>query len=250
MKSKRELKNLLQKYKVPTGKEENIVKTIELGQNMMGDILTTDNSLFNFVKEQCRYISSYLWLTQFILMIVMMFLTSDLVEPKINVPRVLFTMSSIFVFIGVPELVKSMIYNMSELEYACKHSMPKILVTRLLIISMTNVFATTIMISFLSIRHQISFVEILLYGFVPLSIANGINFLLINLLKAKSIITFMSSSIFSGALMINFTGSEIFTTISQMTWIFIFIISLLVLFIEVYYLIKKLDKGEALILWN
>lgn len=177
-------------------------------------------------------------------MIVMMFLTSNLVEDKMNVPRLLFTLSSIFVFIGVPELVKSMIYNMSELEYTCKHSMPKVLITRLLIISMVNVLATTIMISFLSIRYQISFVELLLYGFVPLSIANGINFFLINLLKTRSIITFIGSSIFSGGLMIIFTGSEIFIKIGQITWIFIFIISLLVLFIEVYYLIKKLDKGR------
>lgn len=30
---------------------KNIVETIELGQKMMEDILTTDNSLFNFAKE-------------------------------------------------------------------------------------------------------------------------------------------------------------------------------------------------------
>ncbi|NLB43347.1 MAG: hypothetical protein GX815_14060 [Clostridiales bacterium] len=249
MKGRDQFKDLLQRYHVSDGKEEDIVRTIQIGQNVVGRMIPSNIAFSVLLKCQAKYISPYLWVTQFITIVMTIVLTINLINPYIEIPRILFTLSPILAFFAVPELIKSMIYDMAELEHTCKYSMPKILVARLLIIGGVNIVALTIMIAFLSIQYQMPFIQLILYGLVPINIVNGINLLVLTFLNIRSTIKLTGISFCLVALMMMFTELRIFVAITETMWIIISIVSTIFLLAELYYFIKNVTR-EVLIQWN
>ncbi|WP_026477490.1 hypothetical protein [Alkaliphilus transvaalensis] len=250
MKDKDRFKEVLHQYQVPHGREENISKTILAGQKIMERMTPSKTAFSGLLREQARYISPYLWLTQIIAIIMTIVLSINLIDPYLEVQRILFILTPILAFFAVPELIKSMIYGMSELEDTCKNSMSKILVARLFIIGSINLVALTIMITFLSIQHQIPFTQVVLYGLVPFNIVNGIHLFMLHFIKIRSSVASISISLCLVALMKMLTDLSFFIAITETIWIVLFVVTTVFFLIELYYFMRGITNKEVFIQWN
>lgn len=250
MKDRDRFKELLLRYHVSEGNEKDIAETIQQGQKIMERTIPSNRSFSELLKDQARYISVYLVVTQFIAIVMTIIFTLNIISPYAEIPRILFTLSPILAFVAVPELIKSMIYGMSELEHACKYSISKILVARLFIIGGFNIVALTIMITFLSVQYQMPFIQLILYGLVPLNIINGLNLLFLNILNIRSSVTLVSISLCLVVLMKMFAELSIFIAITESMWIVILIVSTIFLLAQLYYFIQNVDRREVFIQWN
>lgn len=250
MKGRDNLKEILQQYHVPHGKEDDMSKTIVLAQNLMDRIVPSKTEWGVLLRDQARYISPYLWLTQLIAIIMTMIFSINLTDKNFEIQRILFTLTPILAFFAVPELVKSMIWGMAELEDTCKNSTTKILVARLFIIGSVNLAALTIMIAFLSVQYHIPFIRLVIYGLVPFNIANGIHLLVLHFIKIRSSVASMSISLCLVVSMKMLTQFSFFVAINETMWLIIFIVSTVFLLAELYYFMKNITNKEGSIQWN
>lgn len=241
---------MLNKYQVTPSKESDISKTVLLGQEMMSRMVRPKTPFSILLKNQARYISSYLWITQIVAIIVTILLSSNLTEPHLEIQRILFSITPILGFFAVPELLKSAIYGMSELEDICKNSVSKILTARLFIIGSINLVAITTIIAFVSIQHSMPFIQTIIYGLVPFNIVNGINLLIFHFLKIRSLAVSSSISLCLIALMKLITEFSFFTAISQRMWIILFVASTVFLLAELYNFMYSITNKEVFIQWN
>lgn len=250
MKDRDNFNEMLNQYHVPPGKESDISMTILLGQKMMNHMVRSKTPFRILLKDQASYISPYLWGTQIVAIIITVLLSANLTEPHLEIQRKLFSITPILAFFAVPELIKSSVYGMSELEAACKNSVSKILATRLFIIGSINLVAITIIIASISIQYSTPFIQIMLYGLVPFNIVNGINLLVFHFTKIRSIAVASSISLCLTVLMKLITEFSFFTDISSTMWIILFVTSTVFLLAEIYYFMKSMTKEEVLIQWN
>ncbi|AKL96499.1 hypothetical protein CACET_c30550 [Clostridium aceticum] len=250
MKDRDGFKAMLHQYHVPQGKEEDISRTILAGQKVMEGIIPSKTAFHVLLRDQVRYISPYLWMTQLIGLIMMMVLSINLIDPHFEIQRILFIITPILAFFAVPELIKSMVYGMSELENTCKNSIAKILVARLFIIGSINLVALTIMITFLSVQYRIPFTQVLIYGLVPFNIVNGIHLLVFHFVKIRSSVTSISISLCLFALMRILTDLSFFAAITETLWMMLFMVTTAFFLAELYYFMKHITKKEAFIQWN
>ncbi|ABR48164.1 hypothetical protein Amet_2001 [Alkaliphilus metalliredigens QYMF] len=250
MKDRDGFKEILQQHHVPHGKEEDIAKTIRLGQNVMDRMVPSKTAFSVLLREQARYISPYLWVTQLIAIIMTMTFSINLIDAYLEIQRILFVLTPILAFFAVPEVIKSMVYGMSELEDTCKNSVSKILVARLFIIGSVNLVALTIMITFLSIQHQIPFTQVVLYGLVPFNIVNGIHLLVFHFVKIRSTVASISISLCLVALMKMLADLSFFIAITETMWVILFVLSTGFFLAELYHFIKDITNKEVLIEWN
>lgn len=250
MKDRDRFKEMLHQYHVPYGAEEDIARTILEGQKVMTGIVSSKTAFSVLLKEQAKYISPFLWMTQLIAITLTILLSIHLIDPYLEIQRILFTLTPILAFFAVPELVKNMVCGMSELEDTCKNNVSKILVARLFIIGSVNLVALTIMITFLSIQHQIPFTQVVLYGLVPFNIVNGIHLLVFHFIKIRSSVASISVSLALVALMKMLTELSFFIAISETMWMILFVVSTAFFLAELYHFIKDITSKEVLIQWN
>jgi hypothetical protein len=250
LKDRDDFKEMLNQYHVPHGKESDISMTIQLGQKNMSRMVRFKTPIGILIKEQARYVSPYLWATQIIAIIITILLSANLTDSNFEIQKLLFSITPMLTFIAVPELIKSAVCGMSELELTCKNSVSKILATRLFIIGSINLVAITIIITFISIQYNTPFIRIVLYGLVPFNIVNGINLLVFHFAKIRSFAVASSISLCLIVLMKLITEFSFFTDISQTMWIILFVTSTVFLLAEIYYLMKSMTNKEVLIPWN
>lgn len=250
MKDKDNLNKMLSQYHVPAGEESNISMIILLGQKMMNHRVRSKTPFRLLLKNQARYISPYLWGTQIIAIIVTILFSTNLAEPHLEIQKVLFSITPILAFFAVPELLKSVIYNMSELENTCKNSVSKILAARLYIIGSINLVAITTIIAFVSIRYRIPFTQTIYYGFVPFNIVNGINLIVLHFAKVRSFTVASGISLCLVVLMNLITKLSFFVAMSQTVWLVLFIVSIAFLLAELYNFIHSTKNKEVFIQWN
>lgn len=250
MKNRDDFNKMLNEYDVPQVKESDITSTILLGQEMLGKMVRSKTSFGILLKDQVRYISPYLWVTQIVAIVVTILLSANLVNPYLEIQKILFSIIPILAFFAVPELIKSVTYGMSELENTCKNSVIKILVARLFIIGGINLVAITIIIAFVSIHYSMQFTQTVLYGLVPFNIVNGINLLVFHFVKIRSFVTASSISLCLIVLMKLIAEFSFFTAISQTVWFILFVVSTVFLMAELYYFLYYITKREVFIQWN
>lgn len=250
LKDRDNFNEMLNQYQVPPGKESDISMTILLGQEIMSRMVRSKTPFSILLKNQARYISPYLWGTQIVAIIVTILLSTNLTEPHLEIQRMLFSITPILAFFAVPELLKSAIYGMSELEDVCKNSVSKILTARLFIIGSINLVAITMIIAFVSIQYNMPFTQTVIYGLVPFNIVNGINLLILHFAKIRSLAVASSISLCLIALMKLITELSFFTAISQTMWIVLFVTSTVFLLAELYNFIYSITNKEVFIQWN
>ena len=250
LKDRDNLNEMLNQYQVPPGKESDISMTILLGQEMMSSMVHSKTPFSILLKNQARYISPYLWGTQIVAIIVTILLFANLTVPHFEIQKILFSVTPILAFFAVPELVKSAVYGMTELEGTCKNSVSKVLVARLFILGSINLVVITMIIAFVSIKYSMPFTQTVLYGLVPFNIVNGINLLVFHFAKIRSFAVSSGISLCLIVLMNLITELSFFVAISQTMWIILFVVTTAFLLAELYYFMHSITNKEVLIQWN
>lgn len=250
MKDRDDFKEMLNYYQVPPGKESDISTTILLGQEKMNHIVRSKTPFSTLLKYQARYISPYLWGTQIVAIIATILLFVNLTVSHLEIQKILFSITPILAFFAVPELLKSAVYGMTELEGTCKNSVSKVLAARLFIIGSINLVAITTIIAFVSIKYSMPFTQTVLYGLVPFNIVNGINLLVFHFAKIRSFAVSTGISLCLIVLMNLITELSLFVAISQTMWIILFVVTTAFLLAELYYFRHSITNKEVLIQWN
>lgn len=250
MRDKDVFKKILNQYNIPNGEESDISTTILMGQKNMSRMVKPKTPFIRLLKYQARYISPYLWVTQIICIIMIIQSSYNLTNPGLEISQLLFSITPLLAFFVVPELIKSVIYGMSELETSCKNSILKVLLTRLFIIGCINLVAITIIVSFINVRYGMPFTETILYGLVPFNIVNGINLLVFQFIKVRSSALTMIISLGCVVLMNLITELSFFVAISKTMWIILFLGTTAFLFAELYCFIHSVTNKEVYIQWN
>ncbi len=107
--------------------------------------------------------------TQIVAIIVTILLFANLTVPHFEIQKILFSVTPILAFFAVPELVKSAVYGMNELEGTCKNSVSKVLAARLFILGSINLVVITMIIA-LCLSSIVCLYSTVLYGLVPLTL--------------------------------------------------------------------------------
>ncbi|MBU3209005.1 hypothetical protein KPL28_05030 [Clostridium algidicarnis] len=250
MKDKDIFKNIINKYNIPNGEEGDISTTIFMGQKSMNCMVKSRTPFIELLKYQARYISPYLWATQVICIIMIIQSSSNLTNPDLEIRQLLFSITPLLAFLVVPELIKSAIYGMTELETSCKNSISKVLLTRLFIIGCINLLSITIIVYFINVRYSMPFTEIIVYGLVPFNVVNGINLLIVQFTKVRYSALTMIISLGCVVLMSLVTQLSFFVLISKTMWIVLLLVTTGFLFAELYYFIYSVTNKEVYIQWN
>ena len=250
MKNKDSLIKILPDFTVSPAKENDIAQTVLMGQNELNKLTRNKTPFMDLFAQQLKYISPLLWVTQLLAILLMVVLSVNLKEPYSEVPEIIFTITPLLAFFAAPELIKSVIFDMSELEKVCKNSAPKILMARLMVISCINLAAITITTSIVSARYGMPFTQIILYGLVPFNIVNGLNLLIFDLFKVRSSFIAKAVSLCSVVIMKIISELSFFTAINDIAWIILFWISALLLLTELFRFMRIQIEKEEYLQWN
>ena len=241
---------MLSQYKVPQAKENDISNTVLMGQNEINRLVRNKTPLMDLVIDQLRYISPLLWVTQFFAILLTVILSANLEDPYLEVQQILFAITPLLALFAVPELIKSAVYGMSELENVCKNSASKVLIARLLGIGCINLVAITVVTVTISVRYGLPFTQTILYGLVAFNIVNGINLFVFDLFKVRSSFMAMAVSLCAVVIMKIITELSFFAAISEMTWSILFWSTAVLLLAELCRFMRSMAIKEEYIQWN
>lgn len=251
MRDRDDFSEMLDQYHVSPGRESDISMAILLGRDMMSRMVRSKTPFSVLLREQARYISPCLWVTQLATIIVAILLSASLTGTHFEIQKILFGVTPVLAFFAVPELLKSIVYGMSELEGTCKNSAAKILAARLFIIGSTNLVAITIIITSISIRHSMPLTQAVIYGLVPFNIVNGVNLLIFHWAKVRSSAVASSISLCLIVLMKLMTELSFFAAISQTMWLILFVASTAFLLAELYSFVYSITSKKGVVIqWS
>ncbi len=253
MKDRELIKQMLKHYEVPHAKESDISNTILMGQNELNRLVHNKTPLMELILNQLKYISPLLWATQLLAIILIVILSANLENPYFEVRQILFEIMPLLTIFAVPELIKSAIYGMSELENTCKNSASKVLTARLIVIGCVNLMVITLVTATISNQYDLSFIHVIIYGLIPFNIVNGLNLLAFDLFKVRSSFTAIAISLCSAVAVNAVTYLGFFYTISEITWIILFWSTAVLLLAELYrfmHSMANMTNKEEYMQWN
>lgn len=237
---------------VPEPQEANIAKTILQGQKYMNTHIPQKSSVLRLVYDQIHYISPWLWLAQFIallLLIVTAFTANDMsYDTAKNTMLLLAPLTTIF---AVPEFFKDVSCGVLEIEMTCKNNSASIFSIRLILIGFINISMITIFASTLSITWGLRFVSVILCGLIPCNVIYIINFFVFRLLKICGRLSVLSCSLLTGILVfIASTRITVLTSLNETAWIVICVLTSIILIAQCIHEILCISKRQGVILWN
>lgn len=230
---------------IPEPSKERIDTVISLGQHYMDTHTPHRTSLFYLFKEQIKYLSPLLWLFQLSAIILITAFAFSQADNSENVCNLLFQIAPLISVMAVPELIKDVLCNMSELEKSCKNSGSTILILRLIAVGLINVLAIALISGVLAGAYNLNYLVILLYAFVPYNFANIISLFLIRVIKINTRSGALAVSFISAAVLIALpVQTQIISVLNVVTLSVSFLISLIILTIQVLQVLKTYLKGE------
>lgn len=244
------LKKILGRYEISQAKERDISATILIGQNEFNKIVHKKISLWELTRDQLMYVSRLLWATQLLAVILTVILSSNFENPPFQIREILFKTVPLLTIFAVPELIKSVIYGMSELENACMKRATKVLTARLLVIGCVNLVVITLVTASLSGRYNLPFMNVVIYGLIPFNIVNGLNLAVFDLFKVRSSFIAIAVSLGSATIVNAATYFKFFYKISELTWIIIFLITSVLLLIEMFRFMHSMTNKEEYVQWS
>lgn len=230
---------------IPEPNKDHIDTVIFLGQHYMDTHTPQRTSLFYLFKEQLKYLSPSLWLFQLAAIILITAFAFSQADNSENVCNLLFQIAPLISVMVVPELIKDVLCNMSELENSCKNSGSTILILRLIAVGLINVLVIVLISGVLAGAYNLNYLVVLLYAFVPYNFANIISLFLIRVIKINTRSGALAVSFISAAVLIALpVQTQIISVLNVVTLSVSFLISLTVLTIQVLQILKKYLKGE------
>ncbi|OCN03430.1 hypothetical protein A7X67_11130 [Clostridium sp. W14A] len=244
------LKGILEHYETPQAKEYDISNTILMGQNELNRLVRSKTPLMELILDQLKYISPLLWASQLLAIILIVILSANLKNPYIEVRQILFEITPLLSLFAVPELIKSAVYGMSELENTCKNSASKVLTARLIVIGGVNLMVITIMTATMSNQYDLPFLHVIIYGLIPFNIVNGLNLVIFDLFKVRSSFIAIAVSLGSAVIVNASIYFRSFYAISEIAWIILFWSTAVLLLIEIYRFLHTMANKEEYIQWS
>ncbi|WP_339216332.1 hypothetical protein [Solibacillus sp. FSL W8-0372] len=254
MKNKK-IKDTLKNYQVPQIPNLMVDKTVQLAKREFEKTPIRYKMPFReLFIGQIKYISSYIWIVQAILLLLIllsMSLSTHGIDDHQTIITILSIVAPIIAVVAIPELAKSFSYNMWEIESTSKFNLQKLIAIRLMIIGLIDLLIITILIATTSIFYEISFVNGVLYLLVPFNFANSIYLFLLRKFHGKQVV--ISCLIASLIIAIVLGSLSVFNVwyllTSTFMWIILLVFSVGTLFIEIIKLIKATQGGGEM-LWN
>lgn len=232
---------------VPKPGKERIDTVIFLGKHYMDTHTPRKTSVFYLFIEQIKYLSPVLWLFQLAAIILISFFAFSHTDSTDNVYSTLFQIAPLVSLMAVPELVKDVLYNMSELERSCKNSGSIIILLRLIAVGMINILVISLLSVILAGAYHLNFFVLLLYAFVPYNCVNIIGLTVIRMLKVSSRSGVFALSLISASVMIALPiQTQIIDLLSVTTLMISLLVTILILTIQFRQIFKSHLKGEQI----
>lgn len=240
--NKKEIKkHLKDAYLIKPENNENLKATIFEAKELLLAQSKYKYTRWNLCILQFKSISKLFWLLQF-----MCFSLFVLRFPNANnmdsIQIIFLTVSPIMAFYLLPELYKSQIYNMAELEATCFNIPAKTTGIKLMLTSISNIVVILIMSLILGIYHQLNIWEILFRGLIPFNVAVAITLVFFGIVRVKSPYAMVTVAIIFSLVLSQFR--EVGAVISA-CWTSIYLISLLGVIVLLCMTICRLNKVEG-----
>ncbi len=244
------LNQMLQLYQVPHPKENEIVRTILSGQRELEKAVRARTPLRRLVGDQLRYVSPLLWATQLLAIVLTVFLSARLTGHDSEVQQIFFTVTPLLTLCAVPELIKSVAYDMAEVENVCRNSVPRILLARLLIVGGMNVVAISAVAATISVRSGLPFRQIILYGLVPFNAITGLNLVIADCYKVRSSFAAIAVSLCTAVLVRGVITATFVEQLGRPAWFILCCVTAAFMLGELYRFMRTQAGKERSIQWN
>lgn len=232
---------------IPKPSKARIDTVVFLGQRYMDTHTPQKTSAFYLFVEQIKYLSPALWLFQLVAIILISSFAISQADNADNVYSVLFQIGPLVSVMAVPELIKDVLCNMTEVERSCKNNGSTILLLRLIAVGMVNVSVIALISSILAGTYRFNFFVLLLYAIVPYNCANIISLAVIRVLKIRSRSGAFAISLISAFIMLALPmQTQIINALSVTTLIISLLVTILILTIQIIRIFNSRPKGELI----
>lgn len=195
MKDNQSFYNFISAYPVDKARDCAKQSTIKKAAELLSQQTKYVGAKQNFILNQIKSISKIFWLIQFICFT--LFLINFTSVKKLEDAQILFlTIVPVMTFYILPELVKTQLYNMGEIEAACFFSPIKTLAVKMSLVSSCNFLIIGIMSLALGLYHQFDILELLCRGLIPFNVSIAVTIIVFDFIKLTSPYAMLSVSAF------------------------------------------------------
>ena len=235
---------------IPQPDESKINQTIRLGQEYISRNIPQKTPVFYLFTEQIKYISPVLLAAQFFALIIVALAAAN---DELNLPmaqNILFRLAPPTALFAVPELMKDVLFGMSELERSCKNNSGSILLMRLVGVGAINLLMLSIFTGIFAGSLGQNFFSLVLFVLIPYNLVNIINLFMVMLFKIKNRGASLAVSLLSAAVVfvipmrINFAGIA-----NQQILLALFAGTTVILTVQIIKIFKSIPSGGTIV-WN
>lgn len=178
----------LKKYEIPAADFSDIQKTIIAGKALLSGKQYQRVNFISRIKSQMTYISLKLWIAQFFLLSLCVYLMKDIAAD--SDVQVLFSVTSFFValiaLVGFPELCKSFSCGMWELEQACKYNLRQLTSLKMVILGVVDLICIGLISIVFSGYSALPFWQVGIYLLVPFNLVCICGFLIVSFFRNRT----------------------------------------------------------------
>lgn len=172
-KKEREIKDMLNNYDVPSHDDDAPMRVIEFIHENSLSIPKFRASNKQFILSQIGFIRKRIWIFQIIILVLLCLGFYNIrAQDSLNFRTfsLISILAPLLLIVNVDEI--SRVYNKSmlEIEFSTKNSLKKVLVTKMLILGITDCIALIIMMIFAGNLMNISILRVIMYTLVPFNL--------------------------------------------------------------------------------
>ncbi len=172
--NRRGMEKDLLSYPVPDFDRERMEATVRLVRKAYSErLLTKRTGFLKLAAIQARFIGRWVWIAQAAFIVLfLVFAHMNHIE-RHGLQRLFFIFSALapmIAFLIVPELLKSHVHGMEEIESSTRFSIQKLFGARMLIIGLADLFCLTMIIAAAAAGSGADFLRLGMYLFVPFNL--------------------------------------------------------------------------------
>lgn len=237
---------------IPPFNQQDMEQIIETGKAYMSTHIPAHASFGTLMHSQLHFISSALWLMQFAILLFVIAASWFLKDlDYMNTSRLMIVLAPVSVCLALPELTKNSSCGVLEMELACKYSAATVFLTRMFLVGTINVFGIMIYSAFFSFQWQLRFLNVALYGLIPVNCVYVLSIFAFQIMKIHSRVAALACSLASGVLCcITLNHMVVLYQLSTGIQVIIYLSSCLILAIQCLHQVRNLTNRKDLYLWN
>lgn len=178
----------LKKYEIPPADFSDMQSTIVAGKRLLSSKRYQRINVIGRVKSQVKYISPKIWIMQFLLLLLCVYLMKNIAPGSDS--QLLFSVTSLFItliaLLGFPELCKSFSCGMWELEQSCKYNLRQLISLKMIILGVADLICVALISAVCSGYSTLPFWQVGVYLLVPFNVVCICGFLLVSFFRNKA----------------------------------------------------------------